>query len=202
MKKFLLFKFLIILFSFHSLAQHSWNVNITYCSTIEVSTFDLNRSDASVLLYEKNNGFYSLKQSMRFDTAASSVAFSDLPNSIYRTVIIFDQKYEGEYTLWNASVNTSADIQIDCLQFRGRRTALPVIKLVPNPATNIVNIVLDDNVNEIINAKIFSSNGKLVKQFSFAGLHKEVNLEDIPSGHYVIQFLLNNTTITEKLVKI
>ncbi len=202
MKNFLLTNFLLMLLSLHSVAQHSWNVNTTTCATIEVSSFDLNRNGASVLLYEKNNGFYSIKQSMRFDTSVTSVAFTDLPNSIYRTVIIFDQKYEGAYTLWNTSVNTSADIHIDCLQFRKSETRLPEIKLEPNPSSNTVKIMLDNNVNEVINSKIFSPNGTLVKQFSFTGLQKEIHLDDIPSGSYFIQFLLNNTTITKKLIKI
>ncbi len=202
MKKFLLFKFLLIVLSINSVAQYNWHVNTTSCSTIEVSSFDFNRSYASVLLYEKINGFYTIRQSSRLDTSANSVSFTDLPNSIYRTVIIFDQKYEGNYTLWNAVLNTSADIHLNCLQYRTGKATFPEIIIEPNPTSNSVRIMVDNKENEIINSKIFSTNGTLVKQFTFKESQTEIHLEDIQSGSYFVQFIINNYTITKKLIKI
>lgn len=202
MKNFLLTKFLLMLFSLQSVAQNSWHVNTPSCSTIEVSCVDLNRNGASVLLYEKNNGFYVIKQSLRLEAAATSVSFTDLPSSIYRTVIIFDQKYEGEYTLWNTNVNTSADIHINCLQFRNDKTTLPLLLLEPNPVTNTLHIKVDNKENEIIYSNIFSANGSLVKQFILTESQKDIHLEDIPSGTYYLQLFINKITITKKFIKI
>ena len=202
MKNFLLFKFLFMLLSLHSVAQHSWYVNATTCSTIEVGSVDLDRSAASVILYEKTNGFYTIKQRLRFERGVNSVSFMDLQNSIYRAVIIFDQKYEGEYTLWNANANTSADIFLDCLELRKGKSTIPQIILEPNPTTNTVRIMVEHKDNAVIKSKIFSANGTLVKQFTFTESQKEIHLESFPSGLLFVQFIINNITITKKLIKI
>ena len=191
-----------MLLSLHSVAQHSWYVIANSCSTIEVGSTDLNRSDASVMLYENSNGFYTIKQRLRLERGVNSVSFTDLPNSIYRTVIIFDQNYEGEYTLWNANANTSADIYLDCLELRKGKTSMPQLILEPNPTSNTVRILFDNKDNEVIKSKIFSVNGTIVKQFNFTESPKEIQLESFPTGLYFVQFIINNITITKKLIKI
>lgn len=85
--------------------------------------------------------------------------------------------------------------------------SLSINKIYPNPVRDKISIDIFSDKPTPINIKIISMEGKVVKTMSYipsvkAIQHIEINVSDLNSGMYLIQFLSKNGIITKKVVKI
>ncbi len=73
----------------------------------------------------------------------------------------------------------------------------------PNPGNGYITIDLDIPSSDNLNYTIYNSNGLVVKKGSFLKEKKQVVLEikELQSGQYTIQFLLNGSLKTHKFIK-
>lgn len=69
----------------------------------------------------------------------------------------------------------------------------------PNPACD--EIFVSFNGNKIDNLTIKDITGKLIKYIKFNEKNKFINISDIPSGFYIIEFLNNGKRYSQKLLK-
>jgi Secretion system C-terminal sorting domain len=78
------------------------------------------------------------------------------------------------------------------------------IKVFPNPATEIMNILFDTPVDEEIIMDIIDSQGKIFKSglIESAVTNKQVNLQDIPAGIYYLRLIKGNQINVYKVVKL
>ncbi len=78
------------------------------------------------------------------------------------------------------------------------------ILLYPNPAENNVNLVLNNTEAGWMHIEIFSLSGELVKEFSVesGGMFqaKNINISELSSGAYILQYKINNTSNRVKLM--
>jgi Secretion system C-terminal sorting domain len=70
------------------------------------------------------------------------------------------------------------------------------IKILPNPATNLISIVTELKLKQI---KILSISGKVIKVIQENS--KEINVSDLAKGIYFIQLTREGNTIIEKFIK-
>ncbi|MBO4645959.1 MAG: T9SS type A sorting domain-containing protein [Bacteroidales bacterium] len=75
------------------------------------------------------------------------------------------------------------------------------IRIYPNPASDNVNIVLEDNMTATA-ANIYDSYGKLVLSRSIEGDNTQINIGELAPGIYIIRIMNGNqTTAIGKIVK-
>lgn len=85
------------------------------------------------------------------------------------------------------------------------RMALPdkntAIKIYPNPATNIVNLELDQNIKPDSNVKalLLDSQGTELKNVEIVNSTAKINVENLPSGFYVVSLNIDGKIENHKL---
>lgn len=73
------------------------------------------------------------------------------------------------------------------------------INIYPNPATDILNIAIEDMENGIMN--IYSTNGALVKEVQLNGSHNSINVTDLHNGCYFIRIYYGDKEIKGNFAK-
>ncbi|MDD3738690.1 MAG: T9SS type A sorting domain-containing protein [Lentimicrobiaceae bacterium] len=74
------------------------------------------------------------------------------------------------------------------------------LNVFPNPATNTINIKLQDS--DKYSAKIIDFQGKLIKKVCFAGNQTKISLENMPAGIYMLKINSGKKQYTEKFIKL
>jgi hypothetical protein len=75
------------------------------------------------------------------------------------------------------------------------------LSIYPNPATGLVNIELEEAGEALENIKIFSIDGKLVKEINIVNNSTEqINLSNLSRGFYLVELQTANTRYVEKLI--
>jgi hypothetical protein len=72
------------------------------------------------------------------------------------------------------------------------------IEIYPNPATGIVNVILEGPSNY----SIYDLSGKLLRVGSFDQIENQLNIENLSNGIYFLKVEDENRTVTEKISKI
>lgn len=72
------------------------------------------------------------------------------------------------------------------------------ISVYPNPATSVLNI---DSKAQIQSIKLTDASGKLIIHSKSKEFNKQVQVEHLPKGVYILSVELENETITKKIVK-
>lgn len=73
-----------------------------------------------------------------------------------------------------------------------------LITFMPNPAKNFITISSSVIVKQI---RLLSINGQLIKAWDYISPNAQLDLGTIASGSYLIQFINDRSTQTQKLVK-
>ena len=71
------------------------------------------------------------------------------------------------------------------------------IKFFPNPATNMLQILMPDGT-KTASMRLFTSSGQVIYSLSIQGKGAELNLDGLASGIYFIEFMDNNGRILQK----
>ncbi|PKG41608.1 T9SS type A sorting domain-containing protein [Psychroflexus sp. MES1-P1E] len=78
---------------------------------------------------------------------------------------------------------------------------LAFLSLYPNPTTGLINIDLKGAGETLKSVKIFSTDGKLVKQINFINNSTEqIDISDLSKGFYLVELQTANTIYVEKLI--
>ncbi|MCF6356896.1 MAG: T9SS type A sorting domain-containing protein [Draconibacterium sp.] len=78
----------------------------------------------------------------------------------------------------------------------------PELKIYPNPCKGD-KVTIDFNTHQIVEIQLTNITGKLVfsKKFSFAENKKQIQLNDIPNGMYLLKVKsVNNKTVVKKFI--
>lgn len=77
----------------------------------------------------------------------------------------------------------------------------PELKLFPNPTSNAITIISNENVTEDITYSFIDLLGRMVKQ-GHSKLNQEINIADLNSGNYIVEVKnANGEIFREKLIK-
>ncbi|WP_157609255.1 T9SS type A sorting domain-containing protein [Psychroflexus torquis] len=78
---------------------------------------------------------------------------------------------------------------------------LAFLSLYPNPTTGLINIDLKEAGEALENIKIFSTDGKLVKQINIINNSTEqIDVSDLSRGFYLVELQTANSIYVEKLI--
>ena len=75
------------------------------------------------------------------------------------------------------------------------------VKIAPNPATDFIVVDLPEKMNseEAIIALI-SADGKVVKNHVMTGSQATINVNDLPTGMYVLKLISETATAQETII--
>lgn len=74
------------------------------------------------------------------------------------------------------------------------------VKIFPNPATDILNLVATDKSQMVREVEFFDIQGKMVKQTVVINGDAKINISALPKGAYTMKVYFDNTVITDKLI--
>lgn len=76
------------------------------------------------------------------------------------------------------------------------------ITLFPNPATDLLNISIDQPIDEKVSLQIVDVTGRLIsqKQYNFIHQNLEINTSNLAPGMYFVNFQLENAIVSKRLV--
>ncbi len=85
------------------------------------------------------------------------------------------------------------------LSINSKKTRSSEVKIYPNPANDIINIEIENNIQngEIL---IYNSIGHLVNRIDLTNNHKSINLSNFNNGLYFIKITENSNIIASKKV--
>jgi dienelactone hydrolase len=147
-----------------------------------------------------NQGIYKNKMQLKATNEQFSKYYWYLNNQPYKetTEPYIDLMESGKYQLGNYSLLhcllKTPSIEID----------LGKINIYPNPVSNIVNIFISLEKNEIVQANITDITGKVLRQKTMRNGLNQWNIIDLPKGIYLISFDTNMESIRyepQKLLK-
>ncbi|MCG8412111.1 MAG: cadherin domain-containing protein, partial [Bacteroidales bacterium] len=71
----------------------------------------------------------------------------------------------------------------------------------PNPAQNVLNIEIDNNLGNKVLLKLINNSGTIVhKQIAFANTTVQINTSDLEAGIYFVEIITDNKKIAEKVI--
>jgi hypothetical protein len=78
------------------------------------------------------------------------------------------------------------------------------VTLYPNPASDVVNIKLESPLDGEVKLFLFDSRGKLIKTdfMEKTAVEKEINLQDLPAGLYLLKMTKGKLSNAYKVVKL
>ncbi len=145
--------------------------------------------------YEQNaSGTYGTYSSFPLPYAShydhQGLAVGDFNNDGGKDVAIADYN-QGLVILYNISA------------LGVRNPALPEtsVKIYPNPATASITIDFADTGLENAHIEIFNTLGMTVRQLDALDVVQEIDLEDLPSGMYLLKIRSGASEITKKIIK-
>lgn len=103
-------------------------------------------------------------------------------------------------TTWSVSKNNTGIYEI------GNRTNVVEIRMYPNPASSVLNILYKTELKEDLQILIYSNQGILMETFENPSFDKQnifsVNLGNYPAGTYYVEFKTRTFRHTEKFIKL
>jgi len=158
----------------------SFNNNTFYTTSVTISAADFNF----------NSGF-----DFRFQCDASSNADQVYIDQVTAVATSGGSLIEGTGINY---VNELGTINEDPTELPESVVVGNEIKMYPNPATDRVSIVSN---NEIESIQVISTNGQLVRSFDTKTYNEEVILSDLQPGVYYLMIQVNGEIIPKKLIK-
>lgn len=77
-----------------------------------------------------------------------------------------------------------------------------VLGLFPNPATEIVNINFNGDIQGVVNMDILNATGQVVANYKVTGNNASIDVSALPSGNYFIRFFNSNFKASKTFVKL
>ncbi|AXG73421.1 T9SS C-terminal target domain-containing protein [Flavobacterium arcticum] len=150
-----------------------WTTNgLENASVAIADSYEVKEFDFSNITTANNNPDFKVR--IRFD---GTDMFIDEGNEVYLNNIAIT----GETTL--TVITPIRDV---------------TVKVYPNPTDNIVNIEASEAIDKVI---LYTIYGQAVHQSSPKNLNHQIDLENLPTGIYLLKVFSNNTEKTIKVIK-
>jgi hypothetical protein len=121
-------------------------------------------------------------------------------NTVYECNLC--QKMCIEMPYINGEVITSDPINKKSNSANKTITSFNFVSIHPNPATNFLNVNLNEKVKEVIELKVTDIQGKVIKTSNYSAKEGqnliELNVDDLANGLYFLQISSNSNKFTEK----
>lgn len=75
------------------------------------------------------------------------------------------------------------------------------IRIYPNPTKGIIKVEVPSIIDMKANILVYSDQGTLIKNYTASDIYTVVNLEDKPSGLYIIRISIGQTNSDWKIIK-
>ncbi|MDD4830246.1 MAG: T9SS type A sorting domain-containing protein, partial [Bacteroidales bacterium] len=72
--------------------------------------------------------------------------------------------------------------------------------IYPNPASDILNIEINNTTKEVLNLNIYNIMGSLVKTETTAANNNQINISDLNNGIYLIEIESKDLITKQKLI--
>lgn len=109
--------------------------------------------------------------------------------------------FDGQY-LWLADNGTNLLYQLDIGFLSTSDYDLESFKIYPNPASELINIQLQNSTSINIEIKLFDITGKLLQNAKFINNNLiSINLSSFQKGIYIIQIKKDGVSHTQKIIK-
>ena len=74
--------------------------------------------------------------------------------------------------------------------------------IYPNPFDNEINVLFDDVISDVLYVTIFDITGRLVFERTYSPTEALlIRVQDVSSGHYLLNIRMRSQTLTAKLIK-
>jgi ligand-binding sensor domain-containing protein len=75
-----------------------------------------------------------------------------------------------------------------------------VMNIYPNPASDMITVIIDPSINPSLTLKIYNITGSLVKTELVKENQQQINVSDLNSGIYMVEIKSKNVTSKKKLI--
>ncbi|MBL0047465.1 MAG: T9SS type A sorting domain-containing protein [Bacteroidetes bacterium] len=122
--------------------------------------------------------------------------FEYFNNSSYYTGFVRDPNSIVEDSLFTIKLNYNTGLSV-------RKVALnSFVTLFPNPASNVLNVILDNKINQKVNIRMFNSLGQKVISASFLTPNVKFDISTLSSGIYWIEIDIGTEIFSRKIIKL
>jgi hypothetical protein len=183
------------------------NLNIVTINNTLISTFDGSNCGVKKLICQNNPNLTSInvKNNYYSNSVPDMLDFAfQISNNPLLQSICVDSGEQNNLAFCN--YNTSGNVQV----YGGSNCDVPLqvmssesfknneLTLFPNPVKNELNFSFEKTVH-IEKINIYNTLGQLVKQF--IGNQNSINLSDLNTGYYHIEFISEDGKLTKKFIK-
>ena len=136
-------------------------------------------------------------------TSSNEIAYQwyfndQLLNGETNQLIKVDEVGSYKVVVTNGDCSTVSDAFV--LTITGLPKDREPIAFYPNPASNSIKFKIEPNLESKSVASIMDLNGKLIIQFQLSAIDREVDLEDLPNGVYLLKLERGNSFLTSRLI--
>lgn len=183
---------------------------------------NLAREDSNTLLSYENRAMPQVDEVLPLHTSqyrttdyVLKLEVGDFPNN---DVYLFDNYTNTEVVLNKNTVNTYSfsvdhsivesadsnrfDIRFDTTTFSNDEFELSGISVYPNPASDIININLGENSNELEQIVLYDLNGRLLfaSKLNNNDIEQHIDVSNLNSGVYLLEVKTQTTQLKTKLI--
>jgi len=140
------------------------------------------------------------------NTVSNWTSFT-IPFSSYTTADSANIGLSAFYSLNYTSAQGNSILYVDNLSFdnlitsvSGQTSENNTFSFYPNPASNIVNLSIEDSNNEDLTLSIYNVIGTLVKSETLKQNTLQINIGDLSNGVYMVSLKTNDMTENKKLI--
>jgi len=74
------------------------------------------------------------------------------------------------------------------------------MNIYPNPASDMITVIIDPSINPSLTLKIYNITGSLVKTELVKENQQQINVSDLNNGIYMVEIKSKNVTYKKKLI--
>jgi len=167
--------------------NYTFEENINY--SIPISQFPLlvkAKSQAKLVVCFDSENYKGIDESIKLN-------FNDCVENSYPLSSVLIEK--------NRELNSNCDLKIELKKVNSKAFNLSVP--YPNPATNQINININNDINRVINFKLINNLGEeyfsISENFNPAYYNLQFTFNEIPNGNYLLLINSNNISETYKI---
>ena len=159
----------------------------------EVTTYNWydKANKEEVNMYALKGKFYASPEN------AGKTLICQMTNELFPGFILEYEVTIKDEMISSRNVKTTIPEGFKLVGSKGKHKALESVQLTPNPVVDILKV---NTTSKVESANVYSYTGKEVKRIPTV-YNNEINLQDLPSGIYMISIKTEQGTVTQKVIK-
>ena len=159
----------------------------------EVTTYNWydKANKEEVNMYALKGKFYASPEN------AGKTLICQMTNELFPGFILEYEVTIKDEMISSRNVKTTIPEGFKLVGSQGKHKALESVQLTPNPVVDILKV---NTTSKVESANVYSYTGKEVKRIPTV-YNNELNLQDLPSGIYMISIKTEQGTVTQKVIK-